>query len=204
MMNDVFSGSDDWTSWQDGMLLTEWSPSGKYRLEALCSDKADQVWFALYGLNETTPFCGFHVEDSRGIHAFVQVGEDEYFLAATEQCGGQSVVDLTRRKWANAIDEGGFIGWEYFLSPDGKYLAVSGCFWACPWQIMVFDFSQPLSVPWPVVAEMISSGNVDPVGWEDSTHFRVVHRVWTAPDDAISRVIDLSQHQGIIHLAQLP
>jgi hypothetical protein len=140
------------------------------------------------------------VEDSRGIHGFGQVGESEYFFAGTEQCGGQTVVDLTSRKWANAVTDDGFIAWEYHLSPDGLLLAIGGCFWACPWQIKIFDFSQPLQVPWPEVAEVVGSGYVDPVGWAAPFQLTVKHSQVAAGKPDSFHSLDLRTLRGTLSL----
>jgi hypothetical protein len=34
-------------------------------------------------------------------------------------------------------------------SPNGKTLAVDGCYWACEGELVLFDFSNPLRSPLP-------------------------------------------------------
>jgi hypothetical protein len=53
-----------------------------------------------------------------------------------------------------------------YPSPDGLVLAVDGCYWACPYEIVFFDFANPASLPLPEIdrCEEVT----DPViGWVD-------------------------------------
>ena len=39
----------------------------------------------------------------------------------------------------------------YSISPNLLFLAVDGCYWACPYEVRIFDFSDPLALPHKVI-----------------------------------------------------
>lgn len=49
--------------------------------------------------------------------------------------------------WCGAAKEDGFIWVEYFPSPTGQRLAVIRCYWACPSEVVVYDFTSPMNLP---------------------------------------------------------
>jgi hypothetical protein len=90
----------------------------------------------------------FFKDDSHIFHEWVKTDNADYLVCAEILCGGQTVIDLTNRKMSSYADgTDGFIWAEFFPSPDGKTLAVIGCFWACPYEIKIYDFSHPLELP---------------------------------------------------------
>jgi hypothetical protein len=67
-----------------------------------------------------------------------------------EDYEGQSIVDLATGVVAGfSSPEETFIGTNFHPSPDGDRLAMEGCYWACPYQIVVCDFREPMALPWP-------------------------------------------------------
>ena len=52
----------------------------------------------------------------------------------------------------------------------GHVLAVDGCYWACPYEIVFYDFSDPSRLPLPELDRC--EGVTDPViGWADNDTF---------------------------------
>lgn len=69
---------------------------------------------------------------------------------------GYSVMELPTGQSADYVPflsfEGGgetFIWCDKFYSPVNNLLVVDGCYWACPWHLEFYDFSNPLSLPLP-------------------------------------------------------
>lgn len=98
-------------------------------------------------------------DDDRFWHAWVTRADGAY-LVCSESLEGQTVVDLTSRTVASVTGEDDpFIGVEYHASPNGQRLAVLGCYWACPYVIQVYDFEDPMSLPWRVLADFVLPQN---------------------------------------------
>jgi hypothetical protein len=55
------------------------------------------------------------------------------------------------------------------LSPCKQFLVMEGCYWGCPYQVRMYDVSEPLNVPWPVIFE----SGLDPTegSWQEDGSF---------------------------------
>lgn len=92
---------------------------------------------------------------------------------------GHSIFDFDTLKSVHYVPEHTEIGEEFFIAVDAIYspvhhlLAVSGCYWACPWRFEVYDFSNPETVPLPIVfayEDFEPGESADPLHWnEDGT-----------------------------------
>lgn len=66
---------------------------------------------------------------------------------------GYSVLDVQSLQTADFIpaemleDKETFIWTDTVYCPHTNVLAVNGCYWACPWYVEFYDFSDPMSVP---------------------------------------------------------
>jgi len=97
--------------------------------------------------------------DDRLFYTWISRDGHDYLLFP-EDLQGQSVADLTdRRVEGFASKDGGFIWTEFHPSPDKAKLAVVGCYWACPYQVTVYDFRNPMILPLPIVAQYDLPGN---------------------------------------------
>ncbi len=114
--------------------------------------------------------------DHRDLYpGWVSRGTDDYLLFQ-EMRGGPTVVDLVRGEVASYYDaEDDFIWTDYHLSPSGSRLVVGGCYWACPWDLRVYDFSSPLSVPLPIFAHFEG----------DDSHLELCH--WDGDDFLVTK-----------------
>jgi hypothetical protein len=136
------------------------SPTGRYKLVVTYHGTKPGCWDYTKGRiydakgNLITTICrnysGFldgWVEDHPNGH--------DYFLGG-EDYQGQTVVELDTGKRVDylpeAADEGfGFCWIGIHPSPDGLTLAVSGCYWACPSEVVFVDFSHPMDPPWMIL-----------------------------------------------------
>lgn len=87
-------------------------------------------------------------------HAWVFRGEREEYLLCGEDYQGYNVIDLVTAGNFVEFPEPGYQGDGFCWvaahpSPDGKILAVEGCYWACPYELVFFDFSNPSMLPLP-------------------------------------------------------
>ena len=152
-------------------LSTDYSPNKEFRIQK-----------SRY--RQTTPDLNWHVtkveifENVTGeklfdflandtfFHAWLNIDETLFLVGAEDMFGGQSVIDLTNRRmesYSPGVD--GFIWTEFFLSPDGKSLATIGCVWASPYEIRVYDFRDPMTLPLPELKAVTLKGTETIVGW---------------------------------------
>lgn len=87
------------------------------------------------------------VEEHHNGHTYLICGEDSE---------GQTVIELDTTKRvdfvpSSAKDGNGFIWTSINPSPDGLILAVEGCYFACPYEVRMYDFKNPLSHPLPPI-----------------------------------------------------
>lgn len=121
----------------------------------------------VYNENPQEQIFDFLVNESQFFFGWETVGNVEYLICAEDIFGGQTVIDLTNRKMAGySPNEDGFIWTSFHLSPNGKTLAVIGCYWACAYVIKLFDFSDPLNLPLPEIKEIELLDNDESItGW---------------------------------------
>lgn len=66
----------------------------------------------------------------------------------------------------------GFIWTEFFISPQKDVLATCGCFWAHPYQIKIYDFRQPLNLPFKEIYSTNDEDDMDFIEWVDDYQFK--------------------------------
>ena len=97
--------------------------------------------------------------DAYVFHGWV-TREGRDYLLCPEDFQGQSVVDLADgRVEGFSTGEDDFIWTEFHPSRDASLLAILGCYWACPYEVVVYDFRTPMILPLPVVARFELPGN---------------------------------------------
>lgn len=75
--------------------------------------------------------------------------EGKTYLYLSEDLEGKSIFSFADRQfYSYSFEADTFIWCEYFPSPNGKRLAVIGCHWACPYELVVFDTSNPADYPY--------------------------------------------------------
>ena len=93
------------------------------------------------------------------------------YLICGENYMGQTIVELDTGKKINFVaknaKEGyGFCWIKHFPSPNKRMLAVEGCYWGAPRDLVIFDFEEPRNLPYKEIAhfhqlEKFSGWNVD-------------------------------------------
>lgn len=134
------------------------SPSGRYALETSGYTNGADTWNFSRGV-VTEIVSGRILADIRRNyghfwHAWVFRGEREEYLLCGEDYQGYNVIDLATAGNFVEFPEPGYQGDGFCWvaahpSPDGKILAVEGCYWACPYELVFFDFSNPCMLPLP-------------------------------------------------------
>ena len=152
------------------------SPSKNFRLDTVeyKQDKAELNWevikVQIYDLRVNQIIFVFFVNSSEFFYGWIDKENIEYFICAEDIFGGQTIIDLTNRKMSSySPEKEGFIWCDFHLSPDGKTLATIGCYWACPFEIKIFDFSDPMNLPLKEIKEIELLDNDEIiVGWIDN------------------------------------
>ena len=101
------------------------------------------------------------------------VNGNEYLLCG-EDYQGQTVVNLTKGITQNYFPESGFDGhgfcWVNAIpSKDSQVLAVEGCYWACPYDIVFYDFKNPDKLPFKELKRIEDIGEIK--GWNENNDF---------------------------------
>ena len=159
-------------------LETDLSPNNRYRLQTseYRQTKPDLNWVVtkveIYDNDSEERLFDF-ISVDRFFHAWLTTNSIEYVICAEDIFGGQTVIDLTNRRMESySPDEDGFIWTEFSLSPSGKTLATVGCIWACPFEIRVYDFDNPMALPLPELKTIELIGSEKIVDWVNDKTFR--------------------------------
>lgn len=176
------------------------SPSGRYELEVVpCEPRASDWRFAEGVVRRTgRPGALAHIRRNYAAFPFAWCeghanGHD--YLIAGEDYQGQTIVELDSGLRVDHLADGAQQGVEFcwarhHVAPMGDVLIVDGCFWGCPYELVAFDFSQPLRLPYAQLYRW--SGELDVVdgfdehGWLTWTFGRTVRRRDAMPLDELS------------------
>lgn len=126
-----------------------------YATENTLLDKSAAVVYRWQNLYNTGEFCKI-IEHSNG---------NQYMIFRSDLYG-YSVLDLATLQDFHYYPSGSFPTGETFIWTDVFYnetnnvLAVSGCYWACPFGILLVEFSNPMKEPgvWADVQEHLTDG----------------------------------------------
>lgn len=156
------------------------SPTGRYRIETIeyKQNKADVNWtvtkVSIYDEQSHDLAFEFFTDHDDFFHKWLIIGEMEYLVGSEILCGGQTVINLSVKKMESYCpSEDGFIWAAFFLSPNGNRLAVIGCYWACPYEVKIYDFSDLLSLPLPELKSVsLERSELTHVEWIDNHNFK--------------------------------
>ena len=142
------------------------SPSSRYSLEIIEYSNGPHAWCFSRGIVRDTQ-TGLVLADIKrnyGIFPFSwaenhPAGHD--YLICSEDYQGQTVIELDTGNRVDYIPDSaeqgsGFCWVAHYPSPDGRFIFVDGCYWGCPYELVLFDFTQPMQLPyaeikqWPV------------------------------------------------------
>jgi len=70
------------------------------------------------------------------------------------------------------MDGTGFIWVNGYISPDNTKISIEGCIWAYPYQIKIFDPTNPIALPYPTIFETnIDNEYSEVIGWKNNKQF---------------------------------
>ena len=155
------------------------SPSGGFRLDTTNYWSKEPNWdltrVQIFELSSNEKIFDFFSNDGHFFFSWLETNSIEYIVCAEDLCGGQTIVDLTNKEMSGfSTGDDGFIWTDFHLSPDGKTLATIGCYWACPYVIKIFDFTNPLSLPLSELKEIELLDNDEVIlGWVDNESLKM-------------------------------
>lgn len=160
------------------------SDSGKYTLEVTRFRTLKGSWNYSRGRVRRTGSDEIIAEVRRNYSAFPYAFVEDHpnghdYLVCGEDYQGQTVVELDTGERRDYLPQKakkgfGFCWAAIHPSPDGNMLAVEGCFWACPYEVLVVDFSNPLEGPWSEFHRETRWENF--FGWKDNNSCEIGRR----------------------------
>ena len=157
------------------------SPSGNFSLDTAEYAVPSSNWRYSRGVvsavNDEVVIADVHRNYLQFWHTWAHHANGREYLLCGEDYQGQTIVDLTRRRTTTYFPDAGFSGAGFcwvaaYPSPDCTLLAIDGCYWACPYEIVVVDFREPESLPYAEIARF--PGAWEWKGWIDSATLEYV------------------------------
>lgn len=157
--------------------IDDLSPCGRYSLEVdsyttpACPDYAAISMAEVRSTATGDLIARIKRNDDRWFHGWI-ISNDGDYLVCSEDLEGQTVIDLRNGQVASyTSSDDPYIWCEFYPSPDRKRLAVLGCYWACPYMIVVYDFQSPMSLPLPKIADLVLGPHENFGHWLDNDRF---------------------------------
>ncbi len=168
------------------------SPSGNYSLEIIEYTEGPQSWNYSRGIVRDIASQKIIADVKRNLAGFwfawVLRPDGEYLLCG-EDYQGYNVIDLAREINAltfpvEAYKGLGFCWGGVYPSPTGQVLAVEGCYWGGPYDIAIYDFSDPCRSPLPEIMRV--EDVFEAKGWLSESEFE-----FTVEDGDVTRSVVL-------------
>ncbi|WP_289136332.1 hypothetical protein [uncultured Brevibacillus sp.] len=107
------------------------------------------------------------------IHRWIKIDDKEYLLCGQDY-QGYSIVDLQNGEIKHYVPEGansgiGFCWAEIHAHEGTNVIAVEGCVWACEYEIVFYDISEPMILPYKELKRISPYGDVK--GWINNCEF---------------------------------
>lgn len=156
----------------------EYSPSGNFYLTVVAYSTGEGTWSYTQGVIRDSKNDKIIADVKRNFsnfwHSWIEHANGNEYLLCGEDYQGQTVVNLTKGTVKSYFPEAGFDGvgfcWTSAVSSsDSTILAVDGCYWACPYDMVFFDFRNPDELPFKELKRIESIGKVE--GWNEKDDF---------------------------------
>jgi hypothetical protein len=176
------------------------SPSGLYKLQvATYGEPEKPSWNCSRGL-VTRQSDGTVIADvKRNLgffwHRWVEHPNGHEYLLCGEDYQGYCVINLNLEAYQvyfpeEGYDGAGFCWGDVNPTPDKLVLAVEGCYWACPNEVVFYDFRTPDKLPYQELGRISDTLNI--TGWTDNNIFQVQQGIHTRKSDG-ARYDELSE-----------
>lgn len=183
------------------------SPSGKYTLQITSEPTKPGCWDYTVGTVSLTESGKVLDTVKRNYHSFGHCwieghanGHD--YLVCGEDYQGQTVLELDTGRRRNFLPEeakkgAGFCWVAYSYHAGQQLLVVDGCYWACPYEVRLYDFSDPMEKGWAQIefpeGRYGESSNKDPEIYDDGK-VKFFETAWINEDEEGE---DSSQHEVV-------
>ncbi|MNJ54074.1 hypothetical protein D3C77_494980 [compost metagenome] len=157
-----------------------YSPDKEYKLTIeYFIPKENQGWDYTRGIL-TQCSTGNELELIRNIGTFPfewVVKDKESYLLCGQDYQGYTIVNLKDMKASDFVPEEFYEGrgfcWVEIKYTDGiDVLVVGGCYWADEYEIIFYDFSNPLQLPYKELKRIKPYEKI--IGWKDKSNFQYV------------------------------
>ena len=182
------------------------SPSGLYRLDISRYGEPGKVcWEYSRGIVRRLADGKVIADVKRNYghfwHAWVHHPNGNEYLLCGEDYQGYSVVNLTQGEYRMYFPEEGYPGVAFcwaavYPSPDRLVLAVDGCVWACPYELVFYDFRTPDVLPYKELGR--APDLVDCKGWVDNETFVLKREVEIRKSDGVAYEQLLEEEQAAL------
>jgi hypothetical protein len=111
-------------------------------------------------------------------HAWINHSNGNEYLLCGEDYQCYNVIELGSGRQSltvppEIVGGGGFCWTSVVPSPSKNLIAVEGCVWGGPWEVLILDFREPLQSPLPEVLLIdyrnVGSGLVELIGWSSES-----------------------------------
>ena len=153
------------------------SPSGKFVLDT-STFQGESGWG--YSRGEVRANDGRLVADikrNHGVfwHTWVVHADGNEYLLCGEDYQGYTVIECQSGRSCVHFPEEAFEGMGFCWaavqpSPDGRTLAVEGCYWAHPYELVFVDFTEPFKIPLPELQRFSYLDQTQ--GWAENLEYR--------------------------------
>ena len=155
-MRKEFKAQFDETYIENGDTEEHISPSGNHKIVINYYDKPESWSYSkatVIDLKSNKIIT--EVKRNYGIfwHSWVSHANNNEYLLCGEDYQGYTTINLTKEKTYTYFPEDGYEGSGFcwaaaYPSPDSSLLAVDGCYWACPYDLVLFNFTEPDILPY--------------------------------------------------------
>lgn len=177
------------------------SPSGKYSLNVSKYKTRENAWAFTRGIVKEVSTGEVIADVKRNYSHFwfcwcLHPNGNEYLLCG-EDYQGQTLVNLTQKRVQNTFPNAGYDGYGFCwadvtMSPNKSIIAVEGCYWACPYDIVFFDFRNPDEFPPKELKRIESVGELK--GWDEDGNFTIETEIEIRKSDG-KHYDDLSEEE---------
>jgi hypothetical protein len=162
----------------DGTTEVATSPSGRFQLEISEYSRGKQTGSYSRGivtrLSDDKQLADVKRNYGHFWYSWIEHPNGKEYLLCGEDYQGYSTLNLTEELYHVHFPEAGFQGFGFcwakvFPSPDRLVIAVDGCYWGGPYDLVFYDFRTPDALPYRELGR--SDSLTDTMGWKDNDTF---------------------------------
>ena len=111
-------------------------------------------------------------------------GHDYLVCSEYAECGYTVIeLDTGERRDYVPMPQGEDYYWAVCsVSANGLYLAVHGCYWACPYELQIFDISEPLALPFKKLWDVSYPRDMRNFTWNEDNSLEFLYAVEYNPE----------------------